>query len=441
MTATKGRRILPSIVLLIILWMLLTIFIHMKLDSFLSNTQRQAPSSTGHGRRQVNPLDVIRDSVSLTDHGRVLSRTALDTGSKPRGDVSSSDGDLRSPMNRSENTSIRHRVKRLERKGIDPMDKKRWPQPLEKQPLKDLGAIRRAYSRRKPMVMEPKIYDTQGQATVCVSRNVETNTCQLHRCGSVVVGKHDSKNPLDDFGFVVHERNNTRGHSPVTAGWALAGSGCAISHRYKFVYIHVLKSGGMTIKTLLKRGLCGGVTQTCEDLQIVDCDIAVEDYPSYFVFSFVRNPFSRIYSAYSMAASMQSPNWHSVSFEEFATMSRGQRRNASKTSPAHYDPQINFLMDYSHCPVFDFLGRLERFREDMQIILNQIQSPDLQAYFNSTGGMDLRENCTSYGERKKQSELGGNLRNAYQSQATIDAIAKEFESDFTLLGYDPTQVL
>ena len=76
----------------------------------------------------------------------------------------------------------------------------------------------------------------------------------------------------------------------------------------------------------------------------------------------------------------------------------------------------------------------------MQIILNQIQSPDLQAYFTSTGGKDLRENCTSFGERKKQSELGGNLRNAYQSQATIDAIAKEFEFDFKLLGYDPTQV-
>jgi hypothetical protein len=97
-------------------------------------------------------------------------------------------------------------------------------------------------------------------------------------------------------------------------------------------------------------------------------------------------------------------------------------------------------MDYSNCPVFDFLGRLERFREDMQIILNQIQSPDLQAYFTSTGGKDLRENCTSFGERKKQSELGGNLRNAYQSQATVDAVAQEFESDFTLLGYDPTRV-
>ena len=412
--------------------MLLTLFIHMKLDDSLSNTEHQAPLSTGLGR-QVNPLDVIRDRALLTNHGHYLSSTALDTGSKPR-------GDLRSRVDWDEKTSIGHGLRRMKHGGGDSIAWKRGPQSKVMHPVKDLDAIRRAYSRRKPMVMEPKIYDTQGQTTVCVSRNVETNACQLHRCGSGDDGKNDNKSQLDEYGFVVHEHNNTRGQSPVTAGWALAGSGCAISHRYKFLYIHVLKSGGMTIKTLLKRGLCGGVTQTCADLQIVDCDTAVEDYRNYFVFSFVRNPFSRIYSAYSMAASMQRPNWRSASFEDFVTMSRGQRRNASKTAPAHYEPQVNFLMDYSNCPVFDFLGRLERFREDMQIILNQIQSPDLQAYFTSTGGKDLRENCTSFGERKKQSELGGNLRNAYQSQATVDAVAQEFESDFTLLGYDPTRV-
>ena len=37
-------------------------------------------------------------------------------------------------------------------------------------------------------------------------------------------------------------------------GW---GSGCVISDEYKFVYIHVLKSGGTATKEFLRKALCG----------------------------------------------------------------------------------------------------------------------------------------------------------------------------------------
>ena len=433
-TATKGRRILLSFAPLVILWALLTIFIHMNLDVSHDKTKQQAPSSLGR-HRHSNPRDMIRAKVSLADHGRLLSGRALDAISQRRTDTEGSFHDLRSRMKTPK--GIDHQLERLEHRERDPIEDRKRPPQSRVMYLKEVLLGRKT---GKHMVLEPKIYDTQGQATVCVSRNVETNTCQLHRCGIGGDAKNENKTLLDDYGFVVHEHNNTRGQSPVTAGRALVGSGCAISHRYKFLFIHVLKSGGMTIKTLLKRGLCGGVTQECADLRIVDCTSAVRGFPHYFVFSFVRNPFSRIYSAFSMADSMPRRNLAPVSFDKFATMTRGERRDTSKTSPTHYNPQVNFLMDHSYCPVFDFLGRLERFRDDMQIILNQIQSPDLQAYFTSTGGNDLRDNCTSFGERKKQSELGGKLRNAYRSQTTVDAIAQEFESDFTLLGYDPTQV-
>ncbi|KAI2494396.1 sulfotransferase family [Fragilaria crotonensis] len=120
-------------------------------------------------------------------------------------------------------------------------------------------------------------------------------------------------------------------------------------------------------------------------------------------------------------------------------MTRVQRLTSRKLADSHYDLQIKFLMDASHCPVVDFVGRLERFQDDMQIIINQIQSPDLHAFFTASGG-NLVDNCTNFGERKKQSELGGNLQNAYLSKATVDAVAKEFEFDFELLGYDPQQI-
>ena len=428
-TATIGRRMLLSFAPLVILWGIVTIFIHMNLDNSHDTAAQQVPPFVGR-RQQQNPLDAIRDRVTRTDHGRFISGRAFTAGSKPRGGVSTSFRNLQSLINQPLSSSRGDRLLRGHRIGFDAIeDRKRRPLSRVRHLINDVGD--------KPMVMEPKNYDTQGQATVCVYRDRTSNFCQLHRCGSVGDGNDHNKSQLNDYGFVLHERNNTRGRLPVLSG----GRGCAVSHRYKFVYVHVQKSGGMTVKTILKRGLCGGeVAQTCDDLEIYDCNSAISAFPHYFVFSFVRNPFSRMYSAYSMAETMKRRDSHPVSFDEFATMTRVQRLIARKLADSHYDLQIKFLMDSSHCPVVDFVGRLERFQDDMQIVINQIQSPDLQAFFTASGGKDLVDNCTNFGERKKLSELGGNLRNAYQSQATIDAIAKEFEFDFKLLGYDPTQV-
>lgn len=205
----------------------------------------------------------------------------------------------------------------------------------------------RAGSFSRVINIEPKQYDSkvlQTQSTICVERNLTTNLCSLHPC-------HTGNITRDDYGFVLHQ-NNTRGESMMTAGQATAGSGCAISHKYKFVYIHVLKSGGTTMKGFLKRGLCGGPEsgppQTCPGiLEIVNCGQAVYGHPHYFTFSFIRNPFDRIYSAYSMADSMKGRHQQgkSIDFEDFVFMDRNQRRRISLTSPSHYLPQVRFLFD------------------------------------------------------------------------------------------------
>jgi hypothetical protein len=278
------------------------------------------------------------------------------------------------------------------------------------------------------------MYETQGRPMICVQRDVRTSRCELYPCHH---NNSDLTNATDEYGFVVHPYNNTHGRRMVTSGSAVAGSGCAISHVYQFLYIHVLKSGGMTVKAFLKRGLCGTAT-SCEALKIVNCAQAIIEYPHYFTFSFVRNPFSRMYSAYSMAESMKGRTNFQWSFHHFVLMNKSQRHRVSRTSPSHYVPQVNFLFDSAHCPVVDFVGRLERFTEDLQIILKQINSSELLSYFESQG--NVRENCTSYGERKKQAELDGNLSNAYHSPQMIQAVVEEFRSDFLLLRYDPTKV-
>lgn len=84
--------------------------------------------------------------------------------------------------------------------------------------------------------------------------------------------------------------------------WA---SGCAISHKYKFIYKHVLKSGGTSIKVFLRGAFCGEDDEKCEHndknvITTISCSNNMRNkYPGYFIWSFVRDPFSREYSTVS----------------------------------------------------------------------------------------------------------------------------------------------
>lgn len=221
-------------------------------------------------------------------------------------------------------------------------------------------------------------------------------------------------------------------------GWE---SGCVISHKYKFIYIHVLKSGGTAIKMFLKEGLCGtskakdpcpggepffSVKSKCSDM--------LKKFPNYFAWSLGRNPFSRMFSAYSMSLSYAE---HSIEFESFV-LDKKKRIKFTKMSNSHYLPQNRFLFDGNDCPFFDFVGRLENMEEDMTYILDKIGSPELLKLFKSQNRIVAKKN--TWGETKRKKLHGGDLQAAYKNEAVRRAVAKEFHDDFRLLGYDPSVI-
>ena len=71
------------------------------------------------------------------------------------------------------------------------------------------------------------------------------------------------------------------------------------------MYLHVLKSGGSAIKEFIRNSICGEENPECKNVSrsIVRpeaCKKAVMNHTDYFIFSFARNPFSRMFSMYSM---------------------------------------------------------------------------------------------------------------------------------------------
>ena len=227
--------------------------------------------------------------------------------------------------------------------------------------------------------------------------------------------------------------------------WA---SGCVVSDKYKFAYVHVLKSGGTATKEFLRKGLCGQDDKDCNKvdpaiLRPVLCRKVFASNVNYFTFSFVRNPYSRMYSMYSMmdgfplAPSMKGKVTQRVSFEQFVLTDPTQRKNYTKMHKSHYYPQTEFVFSKQDCPSFDFLGRVEHFDQDMRTILEYLNATTLLEYLDSLGGSIHPSN--TWGTTKKKS-LGGDLRDVYVEERVRDKVVEDYERDFELLGYDWKEV-
>ena len=222
--------------------------------------------------------------------------------------------------------------------------------------------------------------------------------------------------------------------------WA---SGCAISDKYKFAYIHILKSGGSATKEFLRKSLCGEDDEDCKKvdpsiLRPIACRQIVKEHPDYFTFSFVRNPFSRMYSMYSMMDGYPrqeggQPVTDTVSFSTFVLTEPKKRKAFTKMSPSHYFSQTDFTFSKDSCPSFDFLGRVEHFDQDMRTILERINSKEMIDYLDSIGGTVNPVN--TWGSNKKKSTSGG-LQAEYSSPEIQDRVVDTYKRDFDLLGYD-----
>lgn len=222
------------------------------------------------------------------------------------------------------------------------------------------------------------------------------------------------------------------------------------------------------MKKFIRDSLCGPDDDDCEHVpktlvRAEGCIKSIRDHQDYFHFSFVRNPFSRMYSAYRYVTYAPSyvdvlhthfspiSSWQSMmdgfppkngirgrlptkdlSFSDFVLIPNERELHTSMW-PGHYDRQETFLFSEDKCPVFDFLGRIEYFDEDMRRVLNHLNATKMTDYLDSMGGKITPAN--SWGADKKKFLVGG-LRKEYSAPHIAGRVASEYMSDFQLLGYN-----
>jgi hypothetical protein len=184
----------------------------------------------------------------------------------------------------------------------------------------------------------------------------------------------------------------------------------------KFAFVHIQKTGGISMETVLCK--IPGTTKTNQH-EFLD---RLEDPGSYFKFGFVRNPFDRLVSWYNMGIRKGPINtfWkyilnNSNNFSEFLDC-REEIVESGEITPYLKSiafNQVDYLVDsFGNMP--DFIGRYENISDDFNLLMSRLSLKNALPHLNKFEHADYR---TFYKPRD------------------VDKVEKLYERDISYFNY------
>ena len=165
-----------------------------------------------------------------------------------------------------------------------------------------------------------------------------------------------------------------------------------VSHRAKFVFVHVQKTAGISMETVLKQNFPDLEQWHGRHGHASDAigEWGRERWEDYYSFAFVRNPWERLVSWYSMIRARQAGKlihlpwplnrqpriWSQVArkgqtFEQFLDRCTDEIFDRGCWKSFAYN-QIDYLTDENGEIVVDTIGRFENIAEDSRKIFGRI---------------------------------------------------------------------
>ena len=200
-----------------------------------------------------------------------------------------------------------------------------------------------------------------------------------------------------------------------------------ISESKKFLFIHIQKTGGQSLRASLK-GVIPDLEEGWGSRYHARLSDVLQAYPSvrvgeYYTAAFVRNPWDRLVSWYAdivqNAAIRQNPLRQGVlrkarSFEEFVLHCHNVPGRDGRM-PFSLN-QIDYLTDTSGDLAVDFIGRFENFEDNAATLLRYLGLPQVRIpHLNRS-------------HRKA-------VYRAYFTHATAEVVRRRFSRDIDMFGY------
>jgi len=159
-----------------------------------------------------------------------------------------------------------------------------------------------------------------------------------------------------------------------------------VSDSRKLVFVHIQKTGGVTVHRLLQEHIPDIRTIVARHAFARRGMAEIDDWDEYFKFAFVRNPWDRLVSWYSMVTRFRKTGnklWRHVrnnssTFEEFIYNCTGEVEIKKGVYYSFTHNQLDYVTDENGNLLVDFIGRLENFDEDVHKVFSRI-GVDLEA--------------------------------------------------------------
>jgi len=193
----------------------------------------------------------------------------------------------------------------------------------------------------------------------------------------------------------------------------------------KCIFVHIPKTAGISVCQALFNNLAGGHT-TIKKYQI---SFSKYEFDSFFKFTFVRNPWSRLFSAYNFlkkgGMNNIDKNWASRNLSDYGNFDDFVKRWVTTSNIEkyiHFIPQYRFLCIPNRDEIkVDFLGFFENLEEDFAYIARQLSMAD---------NVTLKhKNKTASNDKKID------YREFYNAE-TCDIVSEVYKKDIELFGYN-----
>lgn len=185
--------------------------------------------------------------------------------------------------------------------------------------------------------------------------------------------------------------------------------------RHQCIFIHIPKAAG----TSVAQSLFGAVSRHVDYREYERAN--PHKFARYFKFTFVRNPWDRLLSAYSFLSrgGMNADDrlWaegHLAGVKDFPDFVARLAADEGLRSWVHFRPQHTFICDESLRIRMDFIGRVEHMGRDFAYVADRLGVTASLVRVNSSGRRDYRK---AYDRR---------------TQATV---ADLYRTDIELFGY------
>lgn len=183
-----------------------------------------------------------------------------------------------------------------------------------------------------------------------------------------------------------------------------------INRAQKWAYIHIPKTGGTSISSVLSK------VNGTERVTMHDSIRAFDNADGYFIFTFVRNPFTRLLSAYQHSLRKKEFN---VSFQDFLKL--------EVSSHIWMMPQYYFVTAGStETQNVSFIGKYENLNKDISYVFNKLNINSKLPHLNSNPIYKRHPNI-------KQENY---YKTFYSEEWMKDCVRERYKNDFKIFNYD-----